>query len=142
MGNFCVTQILGQNNPAVGLFIAGILHRLLERAVLSTIELKHFFGKYRFVYIYCIDKIVSVLYIVTFYAEQHTLKIMTLWYGKIYYINSCNLYIVKSSLSWNYNILSKNYTIYSCNNITEKKEYILLYIYKYYLMIYSHSTFT
>ncbi len=47
---------------------------------------------------------------------------MTLWYGKIYYINSCNLYIVKSSLSWNYNILSKNYTIYSCNNITEKKE--------------------
>ncbi len=67
---------------------------------------------------------------------------MTLWYGKIYYINSCNLYIVKSSLSWNYNILSKNYTMYSCNNITEKKEYILLYIYKYYLMIYSHSTFT
>ncbi len=59
---FCVTQILGQSKPAVGLFIAGILHRLLERAVLSTIELKHFFGKYRFVYIYCIDKIVSVLY--------------------------------------------------------------------------------
>ncbi len=35
----------------VGLFIAGILSRLLERAVLSAIELKHFFGKYRFVYI-------------------------------------------------------------------------------------------
>ncbi len=48
---FSVTQILGQSNPAVGLFIAGILHHLLERAVLSAIKLKHFFGKYRFVYI-------------------------------------------------------------------------------------------
>ncbi len=43
--------ILGQSNPAVGLFIAGISRRLLERAVLSTIELKHFSGKYRFVYV-------------------------------------------------------------------------------------------
>ncbi len=60
-----------RRNPAVGLFIAGILRRLLERAVLSAIELKHFFGKYRFVYIF-IDKIVTVLYIVKFYAEQHT----------------------------------------------------------------------
>ncbi len=55
----------------VGLYIAGILRRLLERAVLSAIKLKHFFGKYRFVYIYFIDKIVTVLYIVQFYAEQH-----------------------------------------------------------------------
>ncbi len=50
LGSFCVTQILGQRNAAVGLFIAGILHPLLESAVLS-IELKRFFGKYRFVYI-------------------------------------------------------------------------------------------
>lgn len=28
--------------------------------------------------------------------------------------------------------------MYSCNNLTEKKEYILSYIYKYYLMFYSH----
>ncbi len=40
-----------RRNPAVGLFIAGILRRLLERAVLSQIELMHLFGKYRFVYI-------------------------------------------------------------------------------------------
>ncbi len=35
-----------------GLFVAGTLRRLLESAVLSAIELKHFFGKYRFVYIF------------------------------------------------------------------------------------------
>ncbi len=54
------------------LFVAGTLRRLLESAVLSAIELKHFFGKYRFVYIFFIDKIISVLYIFQFYAEQHT----------------------------------------------------------------------
>ncbi len=43
-----------------------------ERAVLSAIELNHFFCKYRFVYIYFTDKIITVLYIVKFYAEQHT----------------------------------------------------------------------
>ncbi len=34
------------------LFVAGTLRRLLESAVLSAIELKLFFGKYRFVYIF------------------------------------------------------------------------------------------
>ncbi len=32
LGSFCITQILGQKYPAVGLFIAGILHRLLEES--------------------------------------------------------------------------------------------------------------
>ncbi len=60
-GSDVTTQCLGsflvllrswfRRNPAVGLFIVGILRRLLERAVLSAIELMHFFGKYRFVYI-------------------------------------------------------------------------------------------
>ncbi len=52
----------------VGLFM-GILCRLLERAVLNAIELKHFFSLCTF---YIFDKIISVLYIVQFYAEQHT----------------------------------------------------------------------
>ncbi len=62
---FSVTQILGQSNPAVGLFIAGILHHLLERAVLSAIKL-----------IILMIKLVSLLYIITFYAEQHTRRMV------------------------------------------------------------------
>ncbi len=74
MGSFSVTQIQVQSNPAVGLFIAGILHRILERAVISSIELMHRISSVNtgLCTFYFIDKIVSVLYIVNFYAEQHT----------------------------------------------------------------------
>ncbi len=57
----------------VGLFIVRILRHLRERAALSAIELKHFFGKYRFVYIlFYLSNCFCAIYIYTFYAEQHT----------------------------------------------------------------------
>ncbi len=47
---FSVTDPGSDGTQRLGV-IVGILRRLLERAVLSANELKHFFGKYRFVYI-------------------------------------------------------------------------------------------
>ncbi len=63
-------------NPVVGLFIAGTLRRLWRKQFLRAIELKHYFSKYRFVYIFYWYNSFCVLYVVQFYAEQHTRRVV------------------------------------------------------------------